>query len=115
MRTLKVLWGMLRLVKVTWKNERHMMKTLTPQQLHERQYIRCVQQMWVWDQKNNNRQVMRFATFAIKEGRWLLQYADSIEDYEYTLPVVPHQPRLDPVVQEALDRYLEDVKVNIKR
>lgn len=108
MRTLKALWGMLRLVKITWQNERQMMKTLTPQQLHERQYIRCVQQMWAWDQRNHDRQVMRFARIAIDEGRWLVSHG-------YPVPMVPHQPHLDPVVQEALDRYLANINASINR
>ena len=99
MRTLKALWGLLMLLKVTVQNERHMVKTLSPREAHERQYIRCVQQMWAADQRNNDRQAQRYGSLAIVEGRWLLEHGCA-------LPVVPNQPHLDPMVQAALDKYL---------
>lgn len=99
MRKLKALWGMLKMVKLAWQTERHAIQTLSPRELHERQYVRCVQQVWAWDKQNNDRQVMRFATAAINEGRWLREHG-------YPLPWVPGELQLDPPVKEALDDYL---------
>lgn len=99
MQYLKSLWGLLKLMKVTVQNERQMVKTLSPREYHERQYIRCVQQMWAADQRNNDRQAHRYGSIAIVEGQWLLERG-------YPLPVVPNQPHLDPMVQDALDTFL---------